>query len=184
MDLPAESVRREVRRVNPGSLTLAELLDEYCEEIYVSLLMTYRFDLAAWLRGDVQSAPGLVLAMIRHLPEGTPFTARMSAQAEIERKQREAEGIPDESEPLDELTELTREHVVWTQDRILMATLINRTSDGIKSHLEKKNQPEWPVVGPVRWWPEEQKTKMLPATPETDNDSLMAVLGRMGNMGG
>lgn len=91
------------------------------------------------------------------------FKAKMSALAEsarneLQRRKDAGEDVelPEESEP-DELDRLYQEKLTWTTVPTLLATLINRTTDGVRVQLDPKSRPNWPVVGPEAWWPEEQK---------------------------
>lgn len=157
----------------------------------MSLLKEYHFDLVAWLRGETHSSPALILTMIRHLPEGSLFSAKLSAIAEIERNElekRKANGEDvetPESPELPELERLIQERLTWTTTPSLIATLINRTTWGIQSQIEAKHRPKWPVVGPESWWPEDQKKKTEPDTEIASDGQPHSMLTRFfGKIGG
>lgn len=147
----------------------------------------YQFDLVAWLDGETKSSPGVILAMLRYLPEGCPFTAKMSALAELERRKREEAGEPDpepetEYSEENELIKLTHEYLTYGTTNRLISVLINRTSQGIEAQFSPKHRPNWPAIGPASWVPK-TKTNDTPVSEETSGtqDSLLVrAFARMG----
>lgn len=128
-----------------------------------------------FLEGKRKSSPGLILGMLRRLPEGSLFTAKLAAMDELERKQRKAAGEPDpepdeDNKPSD-LEMLIQEKLSWTGLNELVALLINRTSDGIVSQFPVDKRPKWDAVGPS-WWPGTAKNKQKKNEVEAAEEPL------------
>lgn len=107
--------------------------------------------------------------MLRHLPEGSLYSATLVARAELQKKeleQRKEAGedieIPEAPE-LSELDRLIQEKQAWTLMPSLMAQHINRQRLHLMSLFKEKDMPEFPIVGPEAWWPDEQKQTQKPA---------------------
>lgn len=126
----------------------------------------YGFDLVAFLRGEVASTPALVLTMIRHFPEGTNYVAMLrSAPAEDAPTSEEKDIEPD---PI-------QENLNWTQDRMLMAQLINSVNMLVRYSIQWKDgkSPDLPLVGPAEWRGEGQSNASKPQTVADVLNNLM-----------
>lgn len=137
-----------------GSLTLARLLDEYGEEIYVDLLEYHQLNIVDFVRGDVALTPRLILTLLRHLPEGARYTAAIASAPEAAAVTAKRD-TPEQPDPALELR-------TWTQDRMLMAQLINSVNALVRHTIqwEQGKAPKIPLVGPSTWRGE-GKTKPL-----------------------
>lgn len=95
-----------------------------------------------YLHGKVPGSARAILAMIRHLPEGSSFTALMSAPEKQEGR-----------EPPDPETQALFDRKFWTGDRQLLAQLINaiNTQTRIADQRAGGKLPEFPVIGPAAW---------------------------------
>lgn len=166
MGLRAQGLRRPLQGRHGKSLILGEILDQHFEEVYVSLLSEYGFDLVEWFEGKRSSSPAIILAMIRRLPAGTLFTAKLAALAQLEDEKRKAAGEtePEEDiEPSEEekLERLIQEKLAWSNVSglsELVALMTNRISFGVGALFPEKSRPKWDSVGPS-WWPGTAKNK-------------------------
>ena len=118
--------------------------------------------------GGVASSPRLVLTLIRHLPEGSNYVAAFQSAPE-EGLQTE-EPAPIEIDPIEE-------HKMWTQDRVLMAQLINSVNMLVRHSIqwEDGKAPKLPIIGPAEWRGEGPNAK--PSTPLTVMDVINNVMG-------
>jgi hypothetical protein len=180
-----QRLRRPIRGPLGGSYALAELLDEYPEEIYISLLDHWKFDLIEWFDGKRKSSPAIILAMLRHLPEGSLYGATMSAKHELHKRELEAAKargedveIPEEPEP-SELERLIQEKRSWTLLPSLIAEGLNRDRALVWAQFDKENRPELPVMGPEAWWPESQKKHQKPADEKKGPSLLERHFGKL-----
>jgi len=153
-----------------GSIALADLLDEYGEALYVDLLKHYGFDLAAFLAGGVASSPRLILTLIQHLPEGSHYVALL--QSAPVKESHEVSKEP-EIDPL-------HEQLMWTQDRMLMAQLINSVNMLVRHSIQwqEGKAPKLPVIGPAAWRGEGSKS--TPSKALTVFDVINNVMGAHG----
>ena len=121
------------------------MLDEWGEELWLDLKHTYGFDLVSFLAGGVAGSPRLILAMIRNLPEGTRYVAALASareeSGEYELTESEQVSQPDPIE----------EHMTWTNDRVLMAQLINSVNMLVRYSIQWEKPPQIPLVGPAAW---------------------------------
>lgn len=106
--------------------------------------------------------------MIRQLPEGSRFGAAMAY---------------DRSKEIDEIKPTERDKAIadlrtWTLDRKLVGMIINAINNQtvLSNQWEGGKPPQFPVVGPESWQPEEA----APQEPQNNFD----VLKRMGWPGG
>ena len=152
-----------------GSLALADLLDENGEALYVDLLKYFNFDLAAFLAGGVASSPRLILTLIRHLPEGSHYVALLQS-ATVEESQQVTEP---EIDPVSE-------QLMWTQDRMLMAQLINSVNMLVRHSIswQEGKAPKLPVIGPAAWRGEGSHS--TPSKPLSVMDVINNVMGAHG----
>lgn len=99
--------------------------------------------------------------MLRNLPEGATFTAITSAP-----DKSEGAGIPAEPDPE---FEAMLDRKTWTEDRRLMAELINRINMLLRHSIQWQDGkvPDLPTVGPAEWRGEQTKKK-----PRTAQDVL------------
>lgn len=148
-----------------GSLALARLLDDYGEELWLDLKLTYGFDLVGFLAGDVPGSPRLILAMIGNLPEGTRYVATLTSAREESADNTANESV-DDSPP-----DPVMEHMMWTSDRVLMAQLINSVNTLVKYSVQWEKVPDIPIVGPSAWRGETKQS--------SSNTSIMDVLNRI-----
>ncbi|WP_159702652.1 hypothetical protein [Arthrobacter sp. 18067] len=83
--------------------------------------------------------------MLRNLPEGATFTAIMSAPKGDDESAETRESDPELIALLDRKS--------WTEDRRLMAQLINSVNALLRylPQWEAGEAPEFPVVGPAEW---------------------------------
>lgn len=127
-----------------GSLSLAGLLDEHGETLYLDLKQHWGFDLAEFFAGEVSSSPRLILALIRGLPEDSRWTRFMSTALD---------GAQDALAEL--LSDEEREHAeeeFWTPDRLLLAQIHNAivTNTQATGRWKDNKAPELPLMGPER----------------------------------
>ena len=175
-----QRLRRALRAPDGGSLALAEILDEHAEEAYISLLEHWNFDLLDWLAARDKRGPAVILAMLRHLPEGSLYRATMEARYELELKElktRKEAGedveLPEEHEPSD-FERLVAEKRSWTLLPSLLAEGLNRDRALIWAQFDKEHRPDLPAMGPEAWWPESQKkTPEKPADEERRKPSRL-----------
>lgn len=157
--------------IGGGSLALAGLLDEYGEEIWLDLKLTYGFDLVSFLAGGVAGSPRLILSMIRNLPEGTRYVSALASareeSGEYELNESEQDSQPD---PI-------AEHMTWTSDRVLMAQLINSVNMLVRYSIQWENPPNIPLVGPAAW---REGGKKKPRKPTSIMDVIQRVTGQNG----
>lgn len=108
----------------------------------MDLLKHFNFDLVGFLRGDVASSPRLILTLIRHLPEGSNYVAILQS-------------APVDDAPAEPPTEVdpVMESQMWTQDRLLMAQLINSVNMLVRHSIQWQDgkAPEFPLIGPGSW---------------------------------
>lgn len=92
--------------------------------------------------------------MIEELPEGSRYTAIMSAP-------ESREGHP-QPEPDPEAIALY-DRRFWTTERQFIAQQINALHQIIvlSGNWKKGKEPKFPVVGPLEWQPQEQRNKAL-----------------------
>lgn len=155
-----------------GSLALGEIIDLYGEELFVDLKCEYSLDLGEFIRGEVNTSPRLVLAMIRNLPEGANFTAAQSAKLT-----RESELNPQTNPDVPAAVDPVQEFKQWTEDRRLMAQLINAVNLLVRHSVQWQKPPNIPLVGPSSWRGEGE-TK--PAKALTVMDVINKVTGTHG----
>jgi hypothetical protein len=121
------------------------LLDEYGEELYVDLLDYYQLNIVDFLRGEVATTPRLILTLLRNLPEGARYAAAIASAPEVATVAEKRE-TPEETDPASEAR-------TWTQDRLLMAQLINSVNTLVRFTIqwEQGKAPKLPLVGPSSW---------------------------------
>jgi hypothetical protein len=143
-------------------------LDRFAEEIYIDLIEYFDFNLVDFIRGDVASSPRLVLTMLRNLPEGSRYVAAITSAPEV--ADATPQGIPAEADPVLEAR-------TWTQDRQLMAQLINSVNVLVRHTIswEQGKAPKLPLVGPAAW-----RGEGKPAKPLTVMDVLNKITGTNG----
>ena len=141
------------------------MIDEHGEAVYTDLLLHFRFDLAEWLAYERRGTVPSILAMLRNLPEGSRYSAAMSAPGPA----------TDERPPLDPVVEAQLERQLWTADRRLMAQLINslHTLIQVTGKWKEGEGPQFPVIGPASW-----REDTTPAASGPDN-SVDATLHRL-----
>lgn len=146
------------------------MLDDHGEEIYTDLMLHYRFNLADALAGITACSSSLVLAMIRNLPEGSRYVAIMSAPDDSDEPQ-------EEKPPLDPAVEAVLDRMTWTEDRRLLAQILNQLNVLIRVSGTWKDGkgPEFPIIGPAEWREEKTSTR----GPKTISD-LMNEMGHIG----
>lgn len=114
--------------------------------------------------------------MLRNLPEGSRYTAIMSAP-----------GGEDEPEqpPLDPEVEGMLERKLWTTDRKLLAQLINAVNTNTRYSVEwaKDHEPDFTVVGPAAW-SDESKPQSSPAQTRPPSGGRATVDGIFNRMMG
>jgi len=117
----------------------------------------------------VATSPRLLLTLIRRLPEGSNYVAVLSS-APVE------DGIdtdaPAEIDPVSE-------RLLWTEDRRLMAQLINSVNMLVRHSIqwEQGKAPTLPIIGPAEWRGEGEKSQSKPL-------SVMDVINKVtGNHG-
>jgi hypothetical protein len=144
------------------------LLDSHGESLFIDLLKYFNFDLAAFLAGGVASSPRLILTMIRHLPEGSNYVATLQSAPVDELLERSDE--PAEIDPV-------QESQMWTQDRILMAQLINSVNMLVRHSIQWQDgkAPNLPLIGPASWRGEGANSK--PSKPLSVMDVINNVMG-------
>ena len=120
----------------------------------MDLIEYFDFSLVDFIRGDVASSPRLVLTMLRHLPEGSRYVAAITSAPEV--ADATPQEIPEEADPALELR-------TWTQDRQLMAQLINSVNVLVRHSInwEQGKAPKLPLVGPSSWRGEGKSAKPL-----------------------
>jgi hypothetical protein len=120
-----------------------------------------------FLRGDVATTPRLILAMLRNLPEGSRYVAAISSAPEV--ADAPPSDTPAEDDPSAELR-------VWTQDRMLMAQLINSVNVLVRYSInwEQGKAPKLPLVGPSSWSGDKGNK---PAKPLSVMDVLNKITG-------
>lgn len=168
MDRPLRVLQRDRR--SGGSLSLGNLLDEYGEEIFTDLLIHYRFNLVEFLQGVVPGSPRTINAMLRHLPEGSSFSAVMSAPDAQEQR------LPPEPE-----LQALYDRKFWTGDRQLLAQLINaiNTQTRIADQRAGGKLPEFPIVGPAAWSEKPSRKPTSKAAPAASVDDVFnRMMGR------
>lgn len=128
------------------------MLDQYGEALFIDLRKYFNFDLVAYLRGEVASSPRLILTMIRHLPEGSNYVAIFQSAPVEELRQEQAD--PGEVDPIQDAQ-------MWTQDRLLMAQLINSVNLLVRHSIQWQDgkAPQLPLIGPASWRGEGAKSK-------------------------
>ena len=153
-----------------GSYSLGELIDTYGEELYVDLKVHYQVDLAEVLAGTVATSPRLLLALIRGLPEGSRYVAVLSS-APVEYSDDDTDA-PAEIDPVSE-------RLLWTEDRKLLAQLINSVNMLVRHSIpwEKGKEPKVPLVGPAHWRGEGTAEQTKPSKPLTVMDVLQKITG-------
>lgn len=104
----------------------------------------------------------------------------------MEKRKENGEDVEiEEPEKPSDMERLILEHQTWTSVPSLLATLINRTSDGIGFQFDPKHRPKWPVVGPEKWWPEDQKKEKAEETELAEDGQPHSLLTRFfGKIGG
>jgi hypothetical protein len=105
--------------------------------------------------------------MLRNLPEGSRYVAAITSAPEV--ADAPPSDIPAEANPAQELR-------MWTQDRMLMAQLINSVNTLVRHSIqwEQGKAPKLPLVGPSAWRGE-GGTK--PAKPLSVMDVLNKITG-------
>lgn len=129
-----------------GSLALGELFDTYGEELFIDLKREYSLDVTEFIRGEMLLSPRLLLTMIKHLPEGTNFVAAQSAKF-METREQDTQTSPDAPLPVNPVEEFKQ----WTEDRRLMAQLINAVNLLVRHSVQWQKPPNIPLVGPSSW---------------------------------
>lgn len=156
-----------------GSLDLADLLDKHGEDLFIDLLKVYQFNLVAFLRGEAAGSPRLILTMIRHLPEGTNYVAALQSAPAVE--------LPEPPIAKEPTIDPVAENLMWTQDRLLMAQLINSVNMLVRHSIQWQDgkAPKLPVIGPAEWRGEGDKPKT--PKPLTVMDVINNVMGHTKN---
>ena len=146
------------------------MLDEYAEELYTDLKVHYQVDLAEVLAGGVATSPRLLMALIRRLPEGSNYVAVLSSAVG---DSAETDAPPAEIDPVSE-------RLLWTEDRRLMAQLINSVNMLVRHSIqwEKGKEPKIPLIGPAQWRGEGEQSK--PSKPLTVMDVIQKITGNHG----
>lgn len=144
------------------------MLDEHGEALLIDLRKYFNIDLVAFLRGEVASSPRLILTFIRHLPEGSNYVATLQS-APVE----ELLTLTDEPPVIDPVME----NLTWTQDRVLMAQLINSVNMLVRHSIQwqEGKAPELPLIGPAAWRGEGKPAQ--PSKPLTVMDVINNVMG-------
>ena len=121
-----------------------------------------------FLRGDVAGSPRLILTLIRHLPEGSNYVAILQS-APVE----ELPTKPEEPAPIDPVMESQ----MWTQDRVMMAQLINSVNMLVRHSIQWQDgkAPQLPLVGPSSWRGEGVNSKS--SEPLSVADVINKVMG-------
>lgn len=145
------------------------MIDTYGEELYVDLKVHYQVDLAEVLAGGVATSPRLLLALIRRLPEGSNYVAVLSS-APVEYDA--TNDAPAEIDPVSE-------RLLWTEDRRLMAQLINSVNMLVRyvPQWEPGKAPVLPLIGPADWRGEGTAEHSKPSKPLTVMDVLQKITG-------
>lgn len=128
-------------------------------------------DLAEVLAGGVATSPRLLTALIRRLPEGSHYVAALSS-APVETGP--INDAPAEIDPV-------QERLLWTEDRRLLAQLINSVNMLVRYSIqwEKGKEPHIPIIGPADWRGEGgEKTK--PSKPLSVMDVITKITGNNG----
>lgn len=116
----------------------------------------------------------MVGAMLEELPEGARYTALMSAP-------ENREGLPEPE--YDPKAEEYYDRRYWTSDRQHLAQIQNAINQlivvaGGEGKWKKGKEPDFPIIGPLAWQPEEQKEKARkakePKKPATVLDAMRA----------
>lgn len=143
------------------------MIDQYGSELYVDLKVHFQVDLAQVIAGGVPMSPRLLLEMIHRLPEGSHYVAILSSAPVGEGDVRNSD-VPAEIDPV-------AEHLLWTEDRRLMAQLVNGVNMLVRHTIqwEPGKAPQVPLVGPAAWRGEGEKKPSKPAT------SVLDVLNRI-----
>ena len=141
---------------------------EHGEALFIDLLTYFKFDLAAFLAGGVPSSPRLILTMIRHLPEGSNYVAALQSAPVDELLERS-----DEPAAIDPF----QESKMWTQDRVMMAQLINSVNMLVRHSIQWQDgkAPQLPLVGPSSWRGEGANSKS--SEPLSVADVINKVMG-------
>lgn len=118
------------------------------------------------------SSPSLLLTLIRRLPEGSHYVAVMSSAPVLDSDHTDA---PAEIDPVQEFR-------TWTEDRRLMAQLINSVNMLVRylPQWEKGKAPEMPIVGPAIWRGEGGREQTKPSTPLSVLDVINKITGNNG----
>lgn len=113
------------------------------------------------------SSPRLILTLIRHLPEGSNYVAILQS-APVEE-----EPATDEPAAIDPVME----SLLWTQDRVLMAQLINSVNMLVRHSIQWQDgkAPKLPLIGPSAWRGEGPTA--TPSKPLTVMDVISNVMG-------
>lgn len=138
----------------------------------------YGFDLVSWLRGyDTTPLIGVVF-LLRNLPDECGFKAHWFATLEM--REREA-GKAEDNRSADEreFDVLESDYAMWsaTNMQIAMVTNAVNTNTRATGSWQKNKEPEFDVVGPMRWWPEKQKKEL--AEPQKQSASTVKDFYRM-----
>lgn len=128
----------------------------------------YRFDLAAWLRGEDSTSFTGVIYLLKGLPDSSSFMSHWLATLKVRREKLKAEGDPEAQEPDDERTEdeklfdrYAAEYQVWDGSAKHLAMIVNsiRALSTVwtgKPKGRKKDERVFDIYGPRSWWPEDQ----------------------------
>lgn len=155
-----------------GSIALGELLDTYGEELFIDLKREYSLDLGEFIRGEVATSPRFLLTMIKHLPEGTNFVAAHAAQVAKD-PEYNSQNSQDAPAPVDPVQEFKQ----WTEDRRLMAQLINSVNLLVRHSVQWQKPPNIPLVGPSSWRGEGESK---PAKAQSVMDVINRITGTHG----
>ena len=148
------------------------MIDSYAEELFVDLKVHYQVDLAEVIAGGLASSPSLLLALIRRLPEGSHYVAVMSSAPVLDSDSTDA---PTEIDPVQEFR-------TWTEDRRLMAQLINSVNMLVRfvPQWEQGKAPTMPIVGPAIWRGEGSGEQSKPSKPLSVLDVIQKITGNNG----
>lgn len=140
--------------------------------MFLDLKEYWGLDLVAFLRGEVLSSVRLLIAQIRHLPEGSRYTARRIVEAD------EA-GVEIEISAFDQKIQDAR---TWTLQHRLYAMFINAINQNtvVSGNWEKGKVPTFPVVGPIGWDPKRQKRMEVKEQVQNGDYTTADILKAMG----
>ena len=139
--------------------------------MFTDLREHWDLDLVAFLRGEVASSPRLILTMIRHLPEGSNYVAKLASAPDELANVADDDTPPPPPDPVYEFKH-------WTEERRLLAQLINSVHMLIRYSVpwEKGKEPKFEIVGPAAW--RDGSATPKPAKQLTVFDVIQTVTGQ------